>query len=170
MWAAALFADAPEFDSAVKTRLLSSLLQHGRFVAQNLEISDNNGNHYLSNGVGLLFLGVLFPDLADAAAWRRTGEQIAWREIERQVYADGVDFEQGLGYHGLVLEFWYSSVLLCERNGVPVATRRPRLERMFEVRRGVRQARMARFRRLATTTTAAGAIDDEPRWDRTSDT
>jgi uncharacterized heparinase superfamily protein len=132
LWAAALFGEAPEFTPAVRTRVLKSLLQHGRFIADNLEFSDNNGNHYLSNGVGLLFLGVLFPAFSDAAAWRSTGERIVWGEIERQVYPDGVDFEQGLGYQGLVLEFWYTSVLLCERNGIDVpSVVRARLARMF---------------------------------------
>jgi glycosyltransferase involved in cell wall biosynthesis len=133
LWAAALFADAPEFSATVKVRLLRSLLQHGRHIADNLEYSDNNGNHYLSNGVGLLFLSVLLPDFAESAAWRRKGEEIVWGEIERQVYSDGVDFEQGLGYQGLVLEFWYSSMLLCERNGIAVPQIvRERLRRMFE--------------------------------------
>jgi uncharacterized heparinase superfamily protein len=133
LWAAALFADAPEFTPFLKRRLLKSLLQHGRHIAGNLEYSDNNGNHYLSNGVGLLFLGVLLPELADAADWRRTGFGIVWGEIERQVYGDGVDFEQGIGYQGLVLEFWYSCILLCERNGIEVPPRvRERTARMFD--------------------------------------
>ncbi|HEY3063331.1 MAG TPA: heparinase II/III family protein [Chloroflexota bacterium] len=133
LWAAALFAGAPEFTPVVKARLLKALLQHGRHIASNLEYSDNNGNHYLSNGVGLLFLGVLLPEIADAPAWRRTGEEIVWGEIERQVHADGVDFEQGIGYQGLVLEFWYSCVLLCQRNGIAVPLHvLDRLQRMFE--------------------------------------
>src|SRR5207244_9422636 len=41
--------------------------------------------------------------------------------------------EQGLGYQGLVSEFWYSSVLLAERNGLPVPPLvRERLGRMFD--------------------------------------
>jgi len=133
LWAAALFAEAPEFTPALKQRWLKSLLQHGRHIAGNLEYSDNNGNHYLSNGVGLLFLGVLLPELADAAGWRQTGLHIVWGEIERQVYADGVDFEQALGYQGLVLEFWYSCILLCERNGIPIPPIvRERTARMFD--------------------------------------
>src|SRR5205823_2541577 len=84
----------------------------GRHILDNLEYADNNGNHYLSNGVGLLFLGVLLPDLSDADAWRKKGLEIVWGEMESQVHPDGVDFEQGIGYQGLVTEFWYSSVLL----------------------------------------------------------
>jgi len=133
LWAAALFADAPEFAPPLKARFLKALLQHGRHIADNLEYSDNNGNHYLSNGAGLLFLGVLLPDLAEAGAWRRKGEEIVWGEIERQVFADGVDFEQGIGYQGLVLEFWYSCVLLCQRNRIAVPLHMiDRLQRMFE--------------------------------------
>ncbi|MDQ3810016.1 MAG: heparinase II/III family protein, partial [Chloroflexota bacterium] len=133
LWAAALFAEAPEFTPRLRQRLLAAMLQHGRHIAQNLEFSDNNGNHYLSNGVGLLFLGVSLAELRDAAAWRRKGMEIVWGEIERQVYPDGVDFEGGIGYQGLVLEFWYSCLLLCERNGIAVPpAARARLARMFE--------------------------------------
>ncbi|MCA1647780.1 MAG: heparinase II/III family protein [Chloroflexi bacterium] len=132
LWAAALFGDAPEFSAAHRQRFLKALLQHGRHILHNLEFADNNGNHYLSNGVGLLFLGVLLPGFSDAAAWRRKGFEIVWGEIEHQVHPDGVDFEQGIGYQGLVAEFWYSCVLLCDRNGIAVPPLvRARLERMF---------------------------------------
>ncbi len=133
LWAAALFADAPEFSAPLRGRLLKALLQHGNHILDNLEYADNNGNHYLSNGVGLVFLGVLLSDFAQAAAWRKKGFEIVWGEMAHQVYPDGVDFEQGIGYQGLVAEFWYSCVLLCDRNAIPVPPRvRERLERMFE--------------------------------------
>jgi uncharacterized heparinase superfamily protein len=134
LWAAALFADAPEFTPHIKRRFLKAMLQHGNHILNNLEFADRNGNHYLSNGVGLAFLGVLLPELAPAAAWRRKGlSNIVWGEMDLQVHDDGVDFEQGLGYHGLVTEFWYSCVLLCERNGIDVPPGvRERLGRMFD--------------------------------------
>jgi hypothetical protein len=133
LWAAALFAEAPEFTAPLRQRLLKALLQHGNHILDNLEYADNNGNHYLSNGVGLLFLGVLVPDLSAATAWRKKGFEIVWSEITRQVHPDGVDFEQGIGYQGLVAEFWYACVLLCDRNGVSVPSAvRERLGRMFE--------------------------------------
>jgi uncharacterized heparinase superfamily protein len=133
LWAGALFAEAPEFDLGLKRRWLASLVQHGRHILDNLEYADVNGNHYLSNGVGLLFLGILLPDLADAPAWRKKGAEIVWGELWPQVHPDGVDFEQGIGYQGLVLEFWYSCLVLCEQNAVSVPDGvRDRLERMFE--------------------------------------
>jgi hypothetical protein len=133
LWAAAFFAEAPEFHDRARLRFLKSLLQHGRHIQGNLEFSDNNGNHYLSNGVGLLFLGVLFPEFRDGAAWLYKGQEIVWGEMERQVHSDGVDFEKGIGYQGLVLEFWYSAVLLCDSNGIPVPPAvRERLACMFD--------------------------------------
>jgi hypothetical protein len=133
LWAAALFAEAPEFTPTLKRRFLKAMLQHGNHILNNLEFADRNGNHYLSNGVGLVFLGVLLSDLAPSAAWRKKGFEIVWGEMDLQVHPDGVDFEQGLGYHGLVAEFWYSCVLLCDRNGIDVPrTVRERLERMFD--------------------------------------
>ena len=95
------------------------MLQHGDHILNNLEYADNNGNHYLSNGVGLLFLGVLFAELARrrGMAQQRRAKSSGARS-QRQVHPDGVDFEQGLGYQGLVGEFWYSCVLLCERNRI----------------------------------------------------
>lgn len=133
LWAAALFDDAGELDERTRLRLLKALLQHGRYIFGHLEYSDNNGNHYLSNGVGLLLLGIMFPEFRDAELWRRKGSEIVWGEIERQVRPDGVDFEQGIGYHGLVLEFWYTCAILCDLNGIPVPPlARERLANMFE--------------------------------------
>lgn len=133
IWAAAFFADAPEFTPRHRARFLRAMLQHGRHILANLEFADTNGNHYLSNGVGLIFLGVLFAEFSESAAWRKKGFEIVWGEILQQVHPDGVDFEQGIGYHGLVAEFWYACVLLCERNRIPVPPHvRRRLSAMFD--------------------------------------
>jgi hypothetical protein len=132
LWATALIDDSSAMTPEFRLRLMKSLVQHGRYIFENLERSDNNGNHYLSNGVGLFYLGVLFPELAEARAWVALGEEILWGEMLRQVHPDGVDFEKGIGYQGLVLEFWYASVLLADLNGRPVPEAvRERLGKMF---------------------------------------
>lgn len=134
VWAIALVGSAPEFHDHVRPRVLKSLLQHGRHILDNLEYGGKySGNHYLSNGVGLLFLGILYPEFVEAEAWLRKGQEIVFGEMPRQVFADGVDFEMGIGYQGLVAEFWYTSLLLCDLNGVPVPEGvRARLEKMFD--------------------------------------
>ena len=64
------------------------------------------GNHYISNGVGLAYLGALFQDDREGARWLRRGAQILEREMRYQVHADGVSFEASIGYHRLVTEFF----------------------------------------------------------------
>ena len=122
LWAFWLFQDAPEFTQQDRWRLLKSLVQHGRYIWDHPECSDLhiNGNHCLSNGVGLAFLGILLPELREAGAWRRRGLELLTREMPRQIHPDGVNFEQGIGYHGLVLEFYYATVRLCQANDLPV--------------------------------------------------
>ncbi len=133
LWAMELFSDATDLHDEARLRLVKALVQHARHILANLEFSHNNGNHYLSNGVGLLFLGVMLPEVEEAETWRDKGLEIVWGEIERQVHPDGVDFEKGIGYQGLVLEFWYSAARLCELNGISVPTlARERMERMFD--------------------------------------
>ena len=94
---------------------------HGEFVASHLERGDVNGNHYLSDGVGLVFLGTFFrAHRRRAGAGWRSAERSSTAEIFNQTSEDGVDFEKSTAYHRLVLELFLTSHLLLERNGEPV--------------------------------------------------
>lgn len=134
MWAFYFMGDAKACaDEAFRRRFIRSLYMHGEFVSRNLETSDINGNHYLSDAVGLVFLGVLFRDTEGGARWRAMGRDILVREMPAQVYADGVDHEGSIPYHRLVLELFLTGYLLLERDGgdVPAACWN-RLERMLD--------------------------------------
>lgn len=120
-------------DADFRRRLARSLYMHGEFVSRNLETSDINGNHYLSDAVGLVFLGVLFGGTADGQRWCATGRRILTTEIFAQVYPDGVDHEASTPYHRLVLELFLSGFLLLERDGHAVpADCWQRVERMLD--------------------------------------
>jgi uncharacterized heparinase superfamily protein len=120
-------------DAAFRRRFLRGLFLHGEFVAAHLEKGDVNGNHYLSDGVGLVFLGSFFRRARRATRWRAIGRALVEQEIFNQVTPDGVDFEQATAYHRLVLEAFLTSYELLRRNGedVPAACW-TRLERMCE--------------------------------------
>jgi hypothetical protein len=115
-------------DPAFRSAFLRSLFLHGAFVERNLERGDVNGNHYLSDGAGLVFLGLFFRHTAAGRAWLRSGRQIVLDEMLVQVTEDGVDFEQSTAYHRLVLELFLTSYLLLERFGESVPA--PQLERL----------------------------------------
>jgi hypothetical protein len=109
------------------------LFLHGEFVARHLEKADLNGNHYLCDGVGLVFLGCFFRASRPARAWLAVGRTIVEDEIFQQTTSDGVDFEQATAYHRLVLEAFLTTYELLRRHGEQVPERcSKRLERMCE--------------------------------------
>ncbi len=120
-WLFSACADAPSWtDVGFRKRFLSALYLHGDFVARNLERADINGNHYTANAAGLVYAGLFFGSLGDAARWAKAGWEILCAELPRQVFADGVDFEASVSYHRLVLELFALPALYRRRLGLAV--------------------------------------------------
>ena len=95
IWGFGFFAGAEACRSPrFRSSMLRALYLHGEFVSGNIEHSDVNGNHYLTDGVGLVFLGTFFARTTHGAAWLRTGRTLVFDEILKQTTPDGVDFEQ----------------------------------------------------------------------------
>jgi Heparinase II/III-like protein/Heparinase II/III N-terminus len=118
----ALFRRAAEWDDAFVRRLVRSLWTHGRHMRRNLDIGvdGTTTNHYLSNLVGLYAVGCALPEMRDAKEWRRFARRGLIEEMERQVSADGVDFERSLPYHRLAGEIFVHGALLAECGGEPL--------------------------------------------------
>lgn len=114
-------------------QLLRSLYLHGEWVSTHLEKGPVNGNHYLSDGVGLVFLGTFFKRAAKGRHWLAQGREIVLDEMLLQVTADGVDFEASTAYHRLVLELFLTGYQLLRLHGETIpAPQWARLEKMFE--------------------------------------
>jgi hypothetical protein len=113
-----LFRDSPHIDTQFLLRLFQ---QHGTYIRRNLEFSYiATSNHYLSDVAGLLWLGVLAPELRDAESWRKFGLAEMLREMDKQVLPDGADFEASTGYHRFVTELFLYSFLLCRLNEIRI--------------------------------------------------
>lgn len=123
---------------ALDERRLASLLalfeEHGRHVRRNLEFSYiATGNHYLSDVAGLFWLGLLLPELREAAAWRAFGLRELLRELDKQVLPDGADCEASTGYQRFVTEIFLYSFALCRANSIEIEERHwRRLRAMLE--------------------------------------
>jgi hypothetical protein len=89
--------------------LVASLYQHGWFLRRNLEISDVNGNHFLANAVGLIWLGAYFGEVGEASEWLALGVEMTLRASREQVLEDGLDHEGSVPYHLLVLEMFLAA-------------------------------------------------------------
>jgi hypothetical protein len=119
-----LFLRSPLFDEQKLSTLLATFDEHGEFIRRHLEFSHlATSNHYLSNVAGLLWLGVLLPELECARAWREFGLQELLREMDRQVLPDGADYESSTGYQRFVAEMFLCSFLLCRANRVEIEER-----------------------------------------------
>jgi hypothetical protein len=134
MWAWWAFKETETWTEEFNSRFLKSMWQHGWYIEKNLE---NKGgietNHYLSDVVGLLFIGVMFPQFKNSEKLKNFGVKEISRCMEEMVHEDGVSFENSTAYHRLVLELFTYSAILCKNNNIELPPMFwDRLECMFE--------------------------------------
>lgn len=117
----ALFLRAPQMDEIALKEFLKTLDQHGAHIQRNLEFSHiATSNHYLADVVGLLWIGLMLPELEAAREWREFGLREMLNEMDKQVLPDGADYEASTGYHRLKTELFLYSFVLCHLNGVDI--------------------------------------------------
>jgi uncharacterized heparinase superfamily protein len=107
VWAVATLESWRPLRPDVRSRVTTSLQVHARHVAANLEGTPwLRSNHYLADVLGLLVVGAVVRDDPAAESWLTAGRLAFEREIQTQVYPDGLAFEASLPYHALVLEMF----------------------------------------------------------------
>lgn len=97
--------------------IYKSINDHGNFIYNNLEYYGEKfptENHYLSNVVGLIYIGAFFPKLSNSNVWLYFGIQELYKEMKKQVYYDGGNYEASAGYHRLVGELFLSGSTIAE--------------------------------------------------------
>ena len=117
----ALFLRAPDMDELTLKELLGIFDSHGAHIKRNLEFSNiATSNHYLADVTGLLWIGVMLPELQAADEWREFGLRELLHEMDKQTLADGADYEASTGYHRLKVELYLYSMVLCQLNGINI--------------------------------------------------
>ncbi|MDY7225177.1 alginate lyase family protein [Hyalangium rubrum] len=106
--ALAMFAEAPEVQRPeFLVPVLSALTEHTAWVEAHLE--DRGAvpnNHLVSNFVGLLVVGLLFPELPNAPSQVALAVNGLRAQMEAQVHAEGTSFEGSTPYHRLSVELF----------------------------------------------------------------
>ncbi len=118
------------------------LYLHGRFIFKNLENEGQyNGNHYLSDLTGLIWLGIYFGDFIveddekenNPKDWLEFGIMEFENEMKNEVNEDGTNYEASTSYHGLVTELFLITTILCNKNNIHFSKEyMQRLEKMCE--------------------------------------
>ncbi|QUL53900.1 heparinase II/III family protein [Paenibacillus tritici] len=101
--------------------LQTHILKHGKFIKRNLEINISNtkvnGNHYLSNLCGLLFVSTYFRS-RETQKWLEFASREFLVEFQKQFLDDGSNFECSTAYHRLSGEISSYSIALLLRNHI----------------------------------------------------
>lgn len=119
-WLYTVLADAPGWqDEDFRSRLLRTLYLHLLFVRRFIEITDVNGNHLTADAAALVVGGSFFGG-GLPKRWQATGWRLLRREIQLQVYPDGVDFEGSTAYHRLVAELFHFAAAAIDCDGDPI--------------------------------------------------
>jgi len=122
-WIRALTSRASWWDDARLGRFLQSLWHHARHIARFDSVHHSPNTHLTGEALGLLYVGLFFPELNRAAEWTALARAILDEELDVQVLPDGMHFERSTGYHRYTLEFYAHYLLLADAFGVPCSPR-----------------------------------------------
>ncbi len=104
-------------------KYIATLYLHGKFIKENLEWSPAKENHYLSDLLGIFFLGTFFKHTTKGKEWIRFSKKELEKEIIQQVSEDGVDYEASINYHRLVTELFLLAIILGKENNITFSER-----------------------------------------------
>ncbi|HEY64977.1 MAG TPA: hypothetical protein G4O02_10450 [Caldilineae bacterium] len=130
-WALHSFYRSPHFTDDVLVDWYKSVWEHGWRLRH---FHREGGNWLIMEMNGLAQIGILYPQLRDAPAWKAYAFDRLVRELDRQVYPDGFQIELSTGYHQVVIRNYQWLWDVCEAYDEPVpAAFRAGLERMHAV-------------------------------------
>jgi Heparinase II/III-like protein/Heparinase II/III N-terminus len=141
LWVWHLLVGTPVLPPSFRRDLVKALAISARHIERYLSTYFSPNTHLLGEGVGLLFIGLLCPEIASADRWRQLGWEIILQQAQRQVLADGMHFEQSTHYHVYALDFLLHAYLLACRNQLAIPQFLVNtIERMLEALAGLAQA------------------------------
>jgi len=121
IWALGMFVDSNLLTESVLKKIVISLYEHGFFIYRNPEkVHVNNHNHYISDIVGQIYLGILFKDLQEPKRWLNIGIKELFREMRLQILPSGPSYERSISYIRLVTELFTSAIVLLKNNGYEI--------------------------------------------------
>lgn len=120
IWGMELFRESLAFSPALLQRALKFLYLHGRHLERYLSTYFSPNTHLTGEALGLFYLGSMLPELRRASHWRALGWSILETQLPRQVFADGVYFEQATYYHRYTVDIYLHALILAEALGFAV--------------------------------------------------
>lgn len=117
-WSLHLLRHDESLTGPLLARALKVLLLNGRHIETHLSTFYAPNTHLTGEALGLLYLGLSFPELRDASRWSSLGWEILRTELDRQVFADGTYYEQSTFYQRYVADFALHAAILGQQAGL----------------------------------------------------
>jgi hypothetical protein len=128
MWFYALL-DESAFTDATRLLMLASVVEQGDLLRGH---HYDSGNRLVGEMTGLATAAAAWPELLLSGEWIDYAGGIMLRELERQVYPDGVQFELSSHYHTLEAGQYEDFMALLGHAGRDPADLRPTVEKMWD--------------------------------------
>lgn len=119
-WALFLFRGSRALSAELFMQMRAWIRVHALHVERYLSHYFSPNTHLTGEALGLFCAGTVFPEFDEAGRWRTRGARILVEQIERQVFPDGVYFEQSTCYQRYTAEIYLQFLILAARQGFTV--------------------------------------------------
>lgn len=86
--------------------IINSLYQQAHYLDNNLSPTYKPGNnHIIGECCALVTVALVFPDFDKSIRWRKKGLKVLSEQLKKQIYEDGVSYEQSTSYQRFDLDF-----------------------------------------------------------------
>ena len=109
-----LYQISPSFTPEFLTEFLVNYHRHAQYIMGNYS---EQGNHLLFEAQRMVYAGTFFPEFKEASVWRQSGIDILNREVKKQVYSDGGQYELDPHYHLASINIFLKALRMAGMNG-----------------------------------------------------
>lgn len=110
-----LFLSSPNFSPQFLLEFLKSYAEQADYIPPRYT---DIGNHLLFEAQRMITAGCFFPELKNATSWRQSGVEVLNREIKKQVYPDGMQFELSPTYHNAAINIFLQALRSMQLSGL----------------------------------------------------
>ncbi|NDK15470.1 MAG: hypothetical protein GW911_25860 [Armatimonadetes bacterium] len=96
--------------------VLTAMMKSAGEQARHLVKWPSSGNWLTAESNGLFTAGMLFPEFKEAKGWRQTAVERLYKQLDDEVYPDGMEYEVAAGYNNWVVSEFSHILELADLN------------------------------------------------------
>jgi hypothetical protein len=118
-----LIADSKYLMEEALEPFLRSLYEHVNYLKDNLTTWWKvRNNHVIAEAAALVVFGVIFPEFRISNELKKTGMEVLGKELDKQIYDDGVIKEQSTSYHRYDIDLLLLTIILLRNNDLDISS------------------------------------------------